>query len=188
MGEYAKFGKERIKIGTCESMYYLRYEDRNKVEQLPGNVNPAKDTDLFWRLPFPDEDQLEPGSYTEYNRGIRLYKTNGEGRTVDFTLDNAEDYPGNIQLVHQPSGLLVNIKCFHGMKLPKGNTDFKPFWNGKGHSFELCSIKNTDDEIKPVVRCRHCGHQWSFSADEWAEISEFIPDPVLRERLSIYIK
>ena len=33
MGEYArrKSDNESIKIGTCESMYYLRYEDRDKV-------------------------------------------------------------------------------------------------------------------------------------------------------------
>lgn len=34
MGEYAKRMRdgERVKIGTCENMYYLRFEERHQVE------------------------------------------------------------------------------------------------------------------------------------------------------------
>jgi len=66
MGEYAKFGNSEIKIGTCEDMYYLRFEDRYKVRHLPGNVDPNKDSEaahLRFRLPFPDEDHILPGGY-----------------------------------------------------------------------------------------------------------------------------
>ena len=39
MGEYAirKSDGESIKIGTCEDMYYLRYEDRFKVTPEEGS-------------------------------------------------------------------------------------------------------------------------------------------------------
>ena len=43
MGEYAKYNNQEIKIGTCETMYYLRYEDRHKVKALKGNVDPVRD-------------------------------------------------------------------------------------------------------------------------------------------------
>lgn len=31
MGEYANYMGQRVKIGTCESMYYLRWDQRGKV-------------------------------------------------------------------------------------------------------------------------------------------------------------
>ena len=72
MGEYANYRGDEIKIGTCESMYYLRYEDRHLVEWIRGNVDASRDTGLLWRLPFPDEDGRGPGNYEDYGRGIQL--------------------------------------------------------------------------------------------------------------------
>lgn len=63
MGEYAtrKSDEAEVKIGTCEDMYYLRYEDRDKVRQLPNSLNAANELNLRWRLPFPDEDSTRIG-------------------------------------------------------------------------------------------------------------------------------
>lgn len=62
MGEYARYKGEEIKIGTCESMYYLRADQRHLVEALPNNVDPVKDAgEIRFRFPFPDEDACEPG-------------------------------------------------------------------------------------------------------------------------------
>jgi hypothetical protein len=43
MGEFAlrRSDNERVKIGTCENLYYLRYEDRMKVAQDENNLDPA---------------------------------------------------------------------------------------------------------------------------------------------------
>jgi len=64
MGEFAQHDGERVKIGTCESLYYLRWQDRHAVEPLPGNVHPGKDTGLSYRLPVPSEDMEPPGGYS----------------------------------------------------------------------------------------------------------------------------
>jgi|HubBroStandDraft_1064217.scaffolds.fasta_scaffold148493_2 hypothetical protein len=182
MGEYAtrKSDGESIKIGTCESMYYLRYEDRHSVTKRPHSLDPANCQNLFWRLPFPDEDKILAGEYNEYGRGLRLYK-NVDGWAQDYTSPDLAERPGTIQLRDAESGLLLNVPCHHGEKLPElGNA--KAFWNGKGHSYELAHLKNTPNGILPVIRCRHCGFMWRM---DWADIWQYIERP-MQERLAIY--
>jgi hypothetical protein len=177
MGEYAKFNGESIKIGTCEMMYYLRYEDRHKVTPESNSLNPHTVKNLFWRLPFPDEDHIQPGHYENHNRGIRLnHPSKG-----DFKVEGADNRPGMIQLVHKNSGLLANIKCYHGMKLPENSKEVRFGWNGMGHSFELIGIKNADDEIRAVYHCRHCQSMWS--SNDWDEVLDYIQCSEMKRRL-----
>ena len=184
MGEYAKRKSDgqEVKIGTCESMYYLRYEDRDAVGALPGNIKPSTTKGLFWRLPFPDEDSIRIGEYPEYNRGYRLWKQEeGQQYAEDFKDEETVKYPGTIQLTHE-SGLLINVKCYHGVKLPDGSDDIKAHWNGKSWSLELRAIKNTEDGIKPIVHCRHCGNMWSY---DWEDVMPYI-NGEMKKRLSVY--
>jgi hypothetical protein len=185
MGEYAKFNEDEVKIGTCESMYYLRYEDRLKVKPIAGNVDTHNEIGLFWRLPYPEEDNITPGGYDIYNRGERLWKYEGAGENkhcLDFADPQLADYPGTIQLKHE-SGLLVNAPCFHGEKLPENTRDIKFFWNGKSWSLELAFIKNVSETaIVPIVRCRHCGKMWSYS---WEDVMPYLSGK-LKTRLKGY--
>ncbi len=183
MGEYAirKSDNVEVKIGTCESMYYLRFDQKHLVKPTPGSLNPESAQGLFWRLPFPDEDNVQIGEYVKYNRGYRLFKS-GEKYAEDFSDASTIENPGTMQF-HNDSGLLVNVKCYHGEKLPESTGDVKMFWNGKSWFYELTSIKNTADGVVPVVSCRHCGQMWRYS---WAEILPFIHDTEMRERLAVY--
>jgi len=74
MGEYAKHGDREIKIGTCENMYYLRYDQRHEVSALPGNVDPVYDAErgIRFRFPFPDEDFVSPGGFIIYWRTLLI--------------------------------------------------------------------------------------------------------------------
>ena len=194
MGEYAirKSDRIEVKIGTCEEMYYLRYEDREKVMPVPNSVNPARDAcALRFRLPFPDEDNVPIGQYEPYSRGLRLHRTvkdhMGREWAEDFKDESTVEDPGTLQLHHKDSGLLLNVPCYHGHKLPDFSAPVKAFWNGKGHSLELASVRPVESDgvllVKPVVRCRHCGQAWRY---EWADIWEYIPDPVMRVRFAPY--
>lgn len=175
MGENAfrKSDGVNVKIGTCENMYYIRYEDRFKVSKAPNSLNPATTTDLRWRLPFPDEDNVSIGNYENHKRGFRLYgvsEVQGAGDIDANGLDIPDDDPGVIQLRHD-SGLLVNVPCHHGRKLPDSGPEIKVFWNGKSWSLELVFIKNTPEGVKPIVGCRHCGQMWRF---DWSEVMPYI--------------
>ncbi len=184
MGEYAKHINQRIKIGTCESMYYLRYEDRFKVEPVPDSLNPHSTKNLFWRLPFPDEDHIQPGYYENFDRGILLYKTN-EKEIIPYSGEFSDT--GIVQAKHD-SGLMINAQCYHGQRLPEASADMKPFWNGRAmYWFELIHLKNSDQHgVIPVIRCRYCRNMWSFTPDEWPVILQNVPDRELRNRLFIY--
>jgi hypothetical protein len=176
MGEYANYQGNRIKIGTCEDMLYLRYEDRHLMQWQHGNLDAANTTGLRWRLPFPDEDGCGPGSYTDPFRGIRLWKGNEWFRSPALA-----ENPGTIQMVHD-CGYMANVPCYHGEKLPTVEAPGVTIhWNGKaGGFYDLVQVKNTVDGVLPVIRCRFCHDAWRST---WAEVLEWIPDPVLRARL-----
>lgn len=177
MGEYAKRKSDgtEIKIGTCDSMYYLRYEDRDKVIPMGNNVNPAIETGLFFRLPFPDEDKVLPGDYDKFNRSYMLSSYFTDPTTIENT--------GRIQLRHD-NGLLLSVTCYHGEKLPEESKDLKAAWKNKSWSYELVSIKSLPNgQTKPVVCCRHCQQLWSY---DWSDIMPYLQDDEMKERLQRY--
>lgn len=199
MGEYAvriSDGRE-VKIGTCESMYYLRFEDRDKVRGIPGhehgNVRPWIDSEaaqLRFRLPFPDEDSVLPGEYKDHDRGERLWKKTGQGQFESY--DSFSDAstikaPGIVQITH-PCGLLVNVPCYHGEKLPECGKDVKVFWNGKSWFFELYQLRpvleNGVLRIYPVVHCRFCRQAWRY---QWSDVIDYLHGE-MRDRLALYAK
>lgn len=81
MGEYVKYGREVIKIGTCENLYYSTYYgycealENNRLYRVEGNLSPSlyakPDSGFRFRFPFPDEDKLPFGSnWNDFNRGV----------------------------------------------------------------------------------------------------------------------
>jgi len=192
MGEYAirKSDGVEIKIGTCESMYYLRLEDKYKVDLNHPKHGQMGVFGWFWRLPFPDEDNVLPGDYENYNRSLHLWKyednpplsRKNAPYSVSFSDPETVSDPGLIQLKHD-SGLLVNVKCYHGEQLPQGNDDFQPHWNGKSHAFELSSLRTTETgDVWPVVKCRFCDHAWRYN---WEDVLPYIHGE-MKQRLEKY--
>jgi hypothetical protein len=191
MGEYAKRKSDgvEIKIGTCESMYYLRWDDRDKVTPLPGSLNPATEGNLYWRLPLPEEDDILPGAYESHDKRITLLPWEEEDNSWKTYEPDDEVEPGTFQLHHESSGLLLNVRCYHGVKLPDVGADIKAFWNGKAyHNWELCFIKNHElpdgqQELRPLVRCRHCG---SMFREQWVNVLPHVQNKALRDQLFTY--
>lgn len=197
MGEYARRKSDNleIKIGTCEDMYYLRYEDKDKVVCHPGSGFGTR-----WRLPMPHEDDILPGNYDDpYFRGnakveLTSYLAVGDDGEDEWTtfepnpeIINHLNHPGNLQIRHEPTGLLINTKCYHGLKLPEAGGDISSIhWNGKPpHWFDLICLRKTEEGLHPVVKCRHCGHMYR---ETWAAVLPFVEaqDKVLYERLRFY--
>ena len=193
MGEYGvrKSDGLRIKIGTCESNYYVRYEDKGKVKPDQGS-----EFGCFWRIPLPSEDGIEPGDYKSHVCTQRLWKVvsreirkDREGnevidqRTADFSDSETVDYPGSIQLKHE-CGLLMSVPCYHGEKLPETPEGFRIGWNGKSWFYELRFLKTQGSKVFPVVHCRACGNMWRY---EWADVLPYLHGE-LRKRLEKYAK
>ena len=149
MGEYAtrRDTGEEVKIGTCESMYYLRADHAGDVIALPGNVDPLADAvELRFRFPFPDEDRTAPGEFTgDYRRTYRV--------------DLAEPIPFEHYTLQfsAPNGYLVSLPCPEGLPdytLPEG---IKVHRNGYGGSIGITAQGWRGHGLAVILRCHGCG-------------------------------
>ena len=148
---------------------------------------------------MPHEDDILPGNYDDpYFRGnakieLTSYLAVGDDGEDEWTTfePNPEiiDHPGHLQIRHEPTGLLINTKCFHGLKLPEAGGDISSIhWNGKPpHWFDLTCLRETEEGLLPVVKCRHCGHMYR---ETWAAVLSFVKakslDMTLYNRLAHY--
>ena len=136
MGEYAKrkIDGVEVKIGTCNSMYYLRYEQRNEVEYEFGKER------FHWRIPTPNEDNIKAGDFK--------YELLDEGKFIPYklrlisnipskTIEEIKQYKGTMHLRDEPSGLQISIPCYHGLALPHNTDDIHYHWNGKSDCIYL---------------------------------------------------
>lgn len=104
MGEYALYEGERIKIGSCEEMFWLRAEQADLVTPVAGSVDPVKHRGkLLFRFPFPDEDGTAPGSFEDTFRRQPLVR-----------YCPPCDHPGRAGLAYQQyhgNILVVVVRC-----------------------------------------------------------------------------
>lgn len=166
MGEYATRLRDgaNVKIGTCESMYYLRADQRHLVRHRSGNVNPnGKDAlSIRFRFPWPDEDENEPGDFEDYDRAIAVSgmsappSTEVDHYTVQFRAD---------------AGYLLSLPC------PESGDNAKELVihrNGFSGAVKLVQQKLlADGRLVPVCMCGGCGARWR------------IEDPAEIERLAL---
>lgn len=161
MGEYALHNGERVKIGTCECMYYLRWDQAHLVTAIHGNVNPLTQREhLLFRFPWPDEDYLLPGTFdSAWGRGMTL-----RGMEVPEGVDH-----GIMQFTSR-QGYLLNAPCPEAtggqLDLPDG---FRLHKNGYGGAVRLVGQRWWEDRLVGVFECKGCDHLWRAPTIEDAE-------------------
>lgn len=156
MGEYAKLHGKEIKIGTCEEMYYLRYDQRFMIEPLPNSLNPRDKAILEvirFRFPFPDEDKSLPGGNGPNFDPFRKL------RIDDVSIEDQEHY--TVQF-NANNGYLVNLPCPEG----KQTNGLKIHKNGYGGAVHLCQQRVKDGLLMPVFECGGCGAKWRIENNE----------------------
>ncbi len=81
MGEYIVYNGREIKIGTCESLYYVTFEKLFKMYQQEGKTTDPENLPIYlqtqqgflFRFPFPDEDKLKLGDIIgSHDRTIKI--------------------------------------------------------------------------------------------------------------------
>lgn len=150
MGEYAKYGGEQIKIGTCENMYYLRADQARMVQALPGNIDPVKDAGegIRFRFPWPDEDGKAPGSFERYERSVTIH---GVPLPEDFDHSTVQFTSGN--------GFLLSLPC----PLSKAGLEaaekagIKVHKNGYAGDFQLVQQRLVEHDLVLIALCGGCG-------------------------------
>lgn len=163
MGEYANYKGHEVKIGTCNSMYYLRWEQRKDVVPLPGNVNPVTQVHEIWfRPPRHSEDGIEPGMFDFHGwcgaEPIRFYIKDEKSRFAKEVRAIAEAAPGHAQVYHKEIGVLCNIPCCHGFttELPKGMA-----YNGfSPHVLGISGLSVRNGEAVALIGCIACGKEF----------------------------
>lgn len=179
MGEYATLRRngESIKIGTCEDMYYLRYNQREQVTALSGSVNPndpATASELRFRFPWPDEDALEAGDDGpdhRYHRGVHVPGATVPADTEHYTVQFKAD-----------AGYLVSLPCPESkdsawIRLAKADGTMGQVTihrNGFSGAVHLVSQKPTPDgtTLRAIFRCGGCGAMWR--AETWADAEPYV--------------
>ena len=158
MGEDArrKSDGQQVKIGTCESMYYLRFDQRGDVDyRWPALTDSTEKLDPFlYRFPDPKEDGTLPGDYDGAWGGIKL---SVDGFWSQFE-PGAVDH-GSIQ-AHGHDGYHFNCPC------PEGNPDMyvtkydgtKPhvFRNGGTTNVVINAQRWYAGRLVLVVQCAAC--------------------------------
>jgi len=159
MGEYASRNRDgvKIKIGTCESMYYLRADQRHMVTGMRGNVNPNTSDALSirFRFPWPDEDGTEPGEFEDYERAIHAPGIQPPAGVDHYSVQFKAD-AGYLLSVPCPEGVDGATPGFHtavnGMRVAR---------NGFSGAVKLVQQKLlADGHLVPVCRCGGCGALW----------------------------
>ena len=155
MAEYALHDGERVKIGTCEEMYYLRAEQAHDVVAVPGSVDPVKHAEeLRFRFPWPDEDGTAPGRFDPYNRTVALW---------------GMETPAGLADAHHPvqfianAGYLTSLPCPESGRFP---ADLHFQRNGFGGAVRLCGQRRVGDVLASIVTCGGCGLKWRLETLE----------------------
>jgi hypothetical protein len=157
MGDYGriKATKEEIKIGTCGSYYYLTHAQKEMV-----TYSYYRDGDSY-RLLFEDEQKVKPGCFDVYNRGIPII--NSKDFFTDEQIEQLQ--PGIMQL--SKNGMLVNIPCYHNLKLEKNTGSIKLFFNGREEVMELKRMKELKSgKLTFIIGCKNCNSEYVLDLEE----------------------
>lgn len=166
MGEYANHNGERVKIGTCESMYYLRADQAHMVEAVSGSVDPVADRfGIRFRFPFPDEDDIAPGRFEDYDRGVQI-----PGWSIPEEFDDGH---GSVQFT-STAGYVLSIPCPEQFGQPGFHVDtpggLRVHRNGFNGGPVVRQQKWLDSGVLcTVFSCGACGALWRLETIEQAE-------------------
>jgi hypothetical protein len=171
MGEYIQLDGRPYKIGTCESLYYVRYTDladwiaAGRAQRDPGNADPAVYLNGAhrFRFPFPDEDGAETtrlAAYVQsYERGLTVRADSALLEGVAHLDVDKWLRPG--ELDH--GGCNVYLPCpydteafDHLRHSPVGDARF----------VSIVQQRPFDGCLWTVVRCPFCGALWRLTSDQ----------------------
>ena len=158
MGEYIKFQGEHVKIGTCEDLYYVTYDQlldmvQNGAEQAPHNLPPADylSNGFRYRFPFPNDDG------EDFDKGVVVTAPPEMLSHVQHT---------RICCPLTPNGGGYGINAF--VECPM-STEADPAQFSVGPHTRIVEIvqqKVVDGCLWAVLRCAYCGTRWRLPPDQ----------------------
>ena len=181
MGEYLKVNGKEIKLGTCESMYYVRLQQLQEIEalgiaeQVAGNENVSDYLDpangYRYRFPFPEEDHTPAGDYENYDKGFAVVVDQKTAPQLYSFLHGEEWEHSTICHSCNVGGAYnVNIilPCPLSHDFPK---DVKMSSGGPSNVIEIVQLKQVDGEVWTVIRCGYCKAAIRIDKDGGTELA-----------------
>jgi hypothetical protein len=173
MGEHVKHHGQTLKLGTCEDLYYVTFEQACQVcfgaDQAPGNLPPLEYLNPThgwrYRFPFPDEDNVEPGSHRDYERGATVgLDWSEDGMTHDtITHSTGDSYNVNIRLPC-PATLRKDATLKHSPLPARWPVDI------------VQQKQMEDGSLWTVCRCHWCGHKFRLPPEEGLKLAQQIKE------------
>lgn len=170
MGEYAYVaeGNDAVKIGTCESMYWLRFDQLDEITARSEYSLDPRDPRVWpgirFRFPFPDEDGIPVGQHAEYERGLNIFDASlaeliTQHKRVQF-ISNQHGGAGR-------GGWNVMLPCPlspEARELEEDGTRIMRNGGRTGIDIQQQRVwgKGADAVLAVVVRCAGCGALVSF--------------------------
>ena len=159
MGEFLKVGNQRVKVGTCENLYYATFAQLLE-QRLLGN----KDVEQYleekhgfrYRFPFPDEGGIKIGQYEHHNRA----------------------YPITIPKQDKNDKKLYEIDAFHEQNCCMKSKKYLPL----GIRYQ----KLVDGKLHLIVECRKCKCLTRYDQEGIQEVLKFLEARI--EELRVLLK
>jgi hypothetical protein len=176
MGEYINWQGDSFKIGTCEDLYYVTFDDllnmikagATKASGTPRDY--VRDGGFRFRFPFPDEDQEDIGRKGDksFDRGLVVVSPPeivGEMEHSDLWV--------HLPIKGGDFGYQVNAK----VHCPQAkDADSGQFSQG-GTTYNIIQIvqqKAVDNNLWVVVRCPYCGTMIRLEPEWGRKLADYI--------------
>jgi hypothetical protein len=180
MGEYIKLDGRSYKVGTCESLYYCRFEDlrewiaAGRVERDPSNDEPRAYMGgaYRFRFPFPDEDGPEAERIAAYQA---IYE---RGVTVTAPAELFTDVEHNrlYKLISPRNvayfGVNVSLPC----PLAPDTGEVKPYPAPSAWHLYIVQQRPFEGALWTVVGCAWCDGLWRLDPDRGRLLAEWITE------------
>jgi hypothetical protein len=178
MGEYIRYRGEDVKLGTCEDLYYVTYEQARQLltnaAPVPGNLPPAEYVNprhgWRYRFPFPEEDDRAPGTHADHDKGRVVCCP--PGALFALPPDNHDTLCVSIGLggVRGSGGCNVNTRVAcpaSGMLKPHSPIGSWPV--------EIVQQPlMADGSLWTVLRCGWCGEKYRIDRTEAEALAAFL--------------
>ena len=171
MGEYVKLNDQIIKLGTCENLYYARFDQIKDnlalMTKVDGNDEPSgylePKNGYRYRFPFPDEDDRKLGEYEKHDRGVLIgvsYEILAEVK--HDTISKVTDCQGGYNVVHY-------VTC-------PADPEFIPTCNLRTvlAPVEIVQQKQIDGQLWTVCRCGWCHQLFRLSKEQAQKLCDCI--------------
>jgi hypothetical protein len=163
-----------VKLGTCEDLMYARLDQLRGAtfgEKVAGNLpgleylNPK----LGWRyrFPFPDEDGIAIGCFTDYSRGVMV-------SVPQSVVDSFEHDEVCAWYGPRDVGFNVFLPCPQGDKFAK--LGLKTSRRDSVLWIEIVMQKQIEGEDWTLVRCPYCRNMARLDRAEAVAMCEHITE------------